>query len=483
MKLIMEAINYLLNITLRHKKCGEAIKIFCENMGVAYVKLAQILATQNYQGILKEDDREILLNICDDVAPVPFEEIESILRSEYGDDFDRIFSYIYEEQLGSASISQVHKAILKDGRVVAVKVKRKDVVSSINKDIETIKMFYNTFGWILKLTNKIGGNQALDLYLKWILEETDFVNEKNNIKFYKEFADKMNGKIEDANNIVILDCYEELCTENVIVMQYIESPTINSFERNEENRKRLSSAIGSYLKINFYAVLHDEDVVFHGDPHGGNIYIDDNNNVGFLDMGLIFRLTDDDKKLLRNFAVAAFSNDYEKIYDSLIIYGKMSDKSAQKFKGEIKSFCETIGEKDISCYFTGMIEICIKYELLPPYFLFCMSKAFLCLNGVNDRFKVLNTAKEIMQEQITEYLLKKSWSDAKTMIDSGLKLVPSIIESISENGLAEGISKKSSEILNAYADYKELVRDYEEFIKMLEANYSNTNNNQKKKTI
>ncbi len=483
MKLIKAGIKYLFNVTFKHKKCGEAIKLFCEEMGIAYVKLAQILATQNYRGILSEENQKILRSVCDDVAPIPYEEIEAILKEEYKEQFDDIFSSIEKEKIGSASVSQVHKAILKSGEEVAVKVKRKDVVSSITKDIKTIKSFYNIFGRILKLNNKIGGNHALDLYLKWILEETDFEREKNNIKSYNDFAQNMNSKLKNSNHIVIPKCYEELCTNNVIVMEYISEPTIKNMEETEENKERLSKAINSYLKMSFYAVLHGEDVIFHGDPHGGNIYIDENDNIGFLDMGLVFKLSEEDKEMLINFALAAFCKDYGRIFDSLIIYGNLSNRKAKKFKQEIQEFTKNIGSKDITCYFTDMIEICLKYEILPPNFLFCMSKSFLCMNGINDQFNIINTASEVMQEQMVEYIASKSIKDLKRVIASGSKIAPSIAKNTLEFGLAGAISKESDEILKAYAEYQDLVSDYQELIKMLKANYTNDSSDNKKRRL
>lgn len=478
MKLIKEAIKFLINIIFKHKSFGNSIKVFCENMGVAYIKLAQILATQNYRGILNEKDRKDLMSICDEVAPIPYKEIEEILKTEYGDKLYDIFTYIDPESVGSASVSQVHRAVLKNGKEVAIKIKRKDVVLTINKDIKTIRFFYNHFGWMLQLTNKIGGNHALDLYLKWILEETDFVNEKNNIKKYQDFANTMNSKFNDSYKIVIPSCYEELCTENVIVMDFVSNPTIKKMKLNEENKKRLSQAIKSYLMMSFYAVLHDEKVIFHGDPHGGNIYIDDNNNIGFLDMGLVFQLSDEDKKLLKEFALAAFSKDYERIYDCIISFGDLSDKKAQKLKTEIKDFCEKIGSKDITYYFSDMIEICIRYEILPPNFLFCMSKAFLCMNGINDQFNIVNTATDIMIEQMTEYILTKSLTDCKRIIKSGKRILPKITRDILEVGILGAVSKESRELLDMYAEYEELVGDYKEFIQMIKANYENISNDQ-----
>lgn len=485
MKMTKEFFRLIFNMVIRRVTFGGSLKIFCDNMGVAYIKLAQILATQNYKGILKEKDREDLLAICDNVKPVPFTEIKDILEEEFGDKLYNIFENIDEKPLGSASVSQVYHAVLKDTKEeVAVKVKRKDVVKSIEKDIKTIRLFYNVFGRFLKFTNNCGGNYALDLYLKWILEETDFINEKNNMILYRRFADSTNGIVPNASDVVVPKVYDEFCTNNVIVMEYIKTKTIKNLDSKDPLvQEKISQAISSYLKSNFYAVIHDKDVVFHGDPHGGNIYVDDNNNVGFLDMGLVFALNKEDRALLREFAFDAFSRDYERLYNTLIVYGNMSKRKAEKFKNDIKNFCETISAKDISFYFTDMIQICLKYELLPPNFLFCMSKAFLCLNGIADSFNVVNTAKEIVLEQLVEYKLKNSVTNVSHFAVKSFKVFPPFLNMALKNGFTFSVSHSTNELIDLYGEFKKIVSDYEEIIKLIENNSGQSFDEHKKREL
>lgn len=485
MKMTKEVLRLMYNRIIKRLTFGESLKIFCDNMGVAYIKLAQILATQNYKGILKDKDRKALLEICDNVKTVPFKEIEAILKDEFGDELYNIFECIDCEPLGSASVSQVHRAVLKDTKEeVAIKVKRKDVVKSIESDIKVIRILYNTVGKILKFTNKSGGNHALDLYLKWIMEETDFINEAHNMKLYQKFASDINGVVEGAHNIVIPKVYDDLCRDNVIVMEYIKTKTLKNLDSKDPLvQEKISEAISSYLKSNFYAVIHDKDVIFHGDPHGGNIYVDENGNVGFLDMGLVFALNKEDRALLRDFAFNAFSQDYEKLYDTLIVYGNMSKRKAEKFKNEIKNFCETISTKDISFYFTDMIEICLKYELLPPNFLFCMSKAFLCLNGIADSFSVVNTAKEIVLEQLVEYSLKNSFTDISHFALKGFKVFPHFLHMACEKGLTFSFAHSTNELIDLYGEFKKIVSEYEELINLIDKNSNQKTNEQKKKEL
>ena len=267
MKLYFEIIKLLINKYLKHYNNGEAVKILCEDMGIAYIKLAQILATQNYGNLFTEEDRKLLSSICDNCNQIPFETIHEILKKEYNSNLDNLFVEIDHNPIGSASVSQVHKAILKNGDTVAIKIKRKDIVNNMYKDIEQIRKIVNKFGRLFKFNNFKGKDRALDLYIKWIMQETDFEQEKENIKLYQKFADNVNGEVPQTKKIKVPKVYEDLCTENIIVMEYIDDKTINKLELNKENQEKITMAINSYLKLSFNALLTDKPIIFHGDPH------------------------------------------------------------------------------------------------------------------------------------------------------------------------------------------------------------------------
>ena len=127
MKLYIQLIKLLFNKFILKKDNGTIIKNFSEKMGIVYIKLAQILATQNYGNLFTEKDRQMLSGICENCNPINYDEIEEILKQEYGTILNNIFSFISKEPVGSASVSQVHKAILKTGEEVAIKEMRKQL--------------------------------------------------------------------------------------------------------------------------------------------------------------------------------------------------------------------------------------------------------------------------------------------------------------------------------------------------------------------
>lgn len=449
--MINSVIKLLFNKFVLRKNNGEVVKEFVQENGIVYIKLAQMLATQNYGNIFTDEDRILLSSVCDNCNPIPYEEIEKILKREYVDDLNSIFSYIDEVPLGSASISQVHRAILKDGSEVVLKVKRQDIVDSINSDICFIRKIMQRFGKLVNFKNFIGGNHALDLYLKWINEEIDFINEVENIKKYQKFANNVNGRINGTRKIIIPSIYEDYCTENIIVMEYIPLPTINQTVLTAENKKVIADAINNYFRLSFWALFNDQEIVFHGDPHSGNICVDENANIYFLDMGLLCVLNDEDTILCREFFLAVYNGDYEKISNMILKYSNMDKYSIISFKKDCKLYCEGIKDKNITYYFMDMVNICLKYEINPPNFLFSMTKAFFCLNGICNFVGNDFTAIKLLNDQVIEFFLKRSFADCKKCVKRAYSLIPSYIDNVRKNGLEDTITKIITE--------EDLIRD------------------------
>lgn len=474
MKLYLELFKALLS-KIRGKKNGEIIKKLASNMGIVYIKLAQILSTQNYGNLFTEEDRKILNSICDDVNPIEFDKIEEILNEEYDNHLYDIFESIEKEKLGSASISQVHKAKLKTGETVAIKVKRIDVTSKVEKDINQIKKLMYKYGKFFKFGNFIAGEEALNLYLDWIKQEIDFENEVNNINLYTNFANEVNGKIENSKKIIVPKVYNNLCTKNVIVMEYIPYKTLNKLDDTKENKVKIKEAMNSYIKSNFYALFNNKTIVYHADPHEGNVFLDDKGNVGFLDMGLCYELTSDDTEIIKKLFLCAFSSDYEGLYDFLIKYGKMDEEKKLLFKEDIKKYCEEVKDKEVSNYFTDVIYICLKYEFLPPKFLFIMAKTFMLLNGISAINENMVSAKDLLRGQTTEYLIKENLKKGEDLVKTSLGIAPNFVKKSFKAGLIHAAIDEIDELYEIADKIDSMINEQKLFLKIIkELNQSNS---------
>ena len=408
----------------------------------------------------------MLSSICDNVNPIDFDIIENIIIEEYGKNIYEVFSYIDKVPLGSASVSQVHKAILKSGEVVAVKVKRKDITNKIDKDIKRIRKLMHRFGKFVNFKNILGGDKALTMYLNWIKSECDFRNEVKNIKDYSIFANSVNGKVSNTKNIKVPKVYEEYSTENIIVMEFIESKTINKMDLVKDSKK-IEIAINSYLQLSFYALFHDKKIIFHGDPHGGNIFIDEEGNIGFLDMGLTFLLTKEDEDLTREFFINVYTGNYEKLYDMIVIYGNLNVEEKVNFKNDIKEYSIKAKNKSVTAWFTDLIFICLNYNVSPPDFLFCMAKAFICLDGINGFSNNLTKAIELLRVQTIEFFIKRSVSDCQNLIKDAIWLGPKVLENALKVGPVNALSKGTCDIIKVRNNLKTTLKHCDEVIDAL----------------
>ena len=397
-----------------------AIKEFCSRMGLTYIKFAQILAMQNIQGIFTEKDRQDVMSICDDCNPLPYRKIYKILVKEYGKQHIKDnFKKIEKKPVGSASISQVHKVELSQGRHAVLKVKRNDVVKTMDKDVRTIQILTHWFGRLFGLYNRSASDAALTYLKEWLLQETDFENEICNIRRYQTFADSVNGKVPGCVDIVLPKLYREYCTENVICMEYIPYKTIFHLDSNDP---RIAKALNSYIQLSFYALLHDMPVVWHGDPHGGNIYIDGAGNIGFLDMGLLFEMSAGDAGLTRELFICAYLGLYERLYDNLKGYLKQGQDHGA-FMAALKTYCGDLARKPVSSFFMDMVLICLNFDFNPPKFLFQMAKAFVCLNGADGIYHNYAVGFDLLEEQVDEWLVEYGKERAKKAHKSLIKIL------------------------------------------------------------
>lgn len=416
MKVLINFFRVLFDLASGHSK-GYCVKQFCVRSGITYIKLGQILAMQNYDNLFDDKDKKDLLTITDDCKHISYKRVLHSLIDEYGD-LSKYFKRVYKCPVGSASVSQVHKAVLLNGDVVAIKVKRKDVEERVHKDIKTIKICMRLFGRLFGFYNFIGGKTALTYLEDWILAELDFRHEVSNIQRYTEFAETVNGKVDGCHNIVLPRVYTELCTDNVIVMEFVPYRTLSK----GETANHVLPAMDTYVRLSFYALFHNLPVIWHGDPHAGNIYIDDDGNVGFLDMGLIFELTPNEADLCLQLFLAVYLQRKEKLF-SIISQWLDNASSRADFYNELDIYVRNIPYKHVTNYFMDLVFVCARVHINPPRWLYNMAKAFVCLNGIDEMYFNETTGHDLLLEQVIEYLVMEGTNTTRSLSKDCIELI------------------------------------------------------------
>lgn len=464
MKMYFYGFIMLVKKFILRKNTGECIRLFVEKMGVVYIKFAQMLAMQNVGNLFTEEDRVKLSKICDHINPISFKRIKKLIEKEYGCKIEDKFKKIYENPVGSASISQVHKAILKNGDVVAIKVKRKDVTKKIEKDIKQIRKFVHRFGRFVKFENYLGSDAALNLYLEWIKEETDFVSEKNNIMEYYHFAKSVNGKIPGAKNIVVPKVYKKMCTKNIIVMEFIFAKTINQMKLTPYNKKLIRNSLNDYVQLSFYALFHDIPVTFHGDPHGGNIYIEKNGNIGFLDMGLIFTFSKEESSFVRNLTLYAYTCNIEELIPLIMNQSNQKNVDIDKLKKEIEICCKQFKNIPVAQFYVDMIMVFTKFNIDPLPIFYKMAKAMVALFGMNTFLENTESTEELLFKQIIEFYISRTMEDVKEIADVGITFLPKFIKNTLKNGLTKSIAEQVISLSNLNKKVNVSIQHFDEIL-------------------
>ncbi|MEE1162482.1 MAG: AarF/ABC1/UbiB kinase family protein, partial [Lachnospiraceae bacterium] len=264
----------------------EKLRVILEELGPTYIKLGQIMSL--HSDILPKAYCDELVKLNYDVTPMPFSEVEEVINRSYREDWHQYFKTIDQEPLGSASIAQVHRAVLLTGEEVVVKVQRKGIYDMMARDIGLLHRIVRLMPSVGGLKNVVDLGMILDEMWAVAQEEMDFLKEAANIE---EFTRNNTG----IAYVRVPHLYREYTTSRVLVMEYVGGCAINDrdhllgrgYDLEEVGRKFINNYIKQVM----------EDGFFHADPHPGNVKVHDGKIV-WIDMGMMGRLSNRDKALM-----------------------------------------------------------------------------------------------------------------------------------------------------------------------------------------
>ena len=258
------------------KRTGEALAADLEKLGPTFIKLGQVLSTR--YDLLPTEYVDALARLQDDVAPFPFEEVERIVNSELGLRMSKAFAEFERTPIAAASLGQVHRARMRDGRDVAVKVQRPGIRETIGDDLDALEEIAE---W-LDTNTDFGRNrnlrQFLDEFRKSLLRELDYRREAQNLA-------TLSLNLEEFKQIVVPKPVDDYTTSRVLTMQFIDGikvTRLSNVAKLELPGKELADELfRAYLK----QILIDG--FFHADPHPGNVFITRDKRVALLDLGMV----------------------------------------------------------------------------------------------------------------------------------------------------------------------------------------------------
>jgi ubiquinone biosynthesis protein len=251
-----------------------------ENLGPTFIKLGQLLSTR--ADLLPGPYLDALERLQDRIEPFPYEEVERIVSGELGVRISKAFADFEPAPLAAASLSQVHRATMRDGRAVVVKVQRPDIRELIVGDLEALGEMAHFLDEHTELGRRYEFDNMLVNLRKSLLRELDFTIEGNNLHVIGQ-------NLAEFEEIIIPEPIDDYTTTRVLTMEYISGKKITAL-----NPLRLLEIDGSLLAEELFSAYLKQfliDGIFHADPHPGNVFLTDDNRIGLIDLGMVGRVT------------------------------------------------------------------------------------------------------------------------------------------------------------------------------------------------
>jgi ubiquinone biosynthesis protein len=259
---------------------AEELAADLEKLGPTFIKLGQLLSTRG--DLLPEPYLDALARLQDNVAPFSSAEVEKIVSAELGGRLSKLFAEFDRDPTAAASLAQVHRARMRDGRAVVVKVQRPDIRETIVEDLEALEEIADFIDAHTEVGKRYEfGNMLIDLRTS-LLRELDFKQEANNLT-------RLRTSLREFEHIVIPEPIDDFTTSRVLTMDYIPGKKITTL-----SPLRLLELDGAALSAELFRAYLKQILVdgfFHADPHPGNVFVTDDNRLALLDLGMVGHLS------------------------------------------------------------------------------------------------------------------------------------------------------------------------------------------------
>lgn len=316
-----------------------------EQLGPTFIKLGQLLSTR--ADLLPPAYLEALARLQDEIEPFPFEDAQRIVEDDLGVRLSKAFSVFEERPLAAASLGQVHRAALRDGRIVAVKVQRPGVADTVAKDLEALDEIARFLDARTDAGRRYDLGGMVDEFRTAITQELDYVREADNLRL-------LGKNLEEFKLIVVPQPVDGYTSTRVLTMDYVSGTKVTAISpvvKVDLDRDVLADTlVQAYLK---QIVL---DGVFHADPHPGNVLVTDEGLLALIDLGMIGRISPQMQERLLKLLLAVSEGRGEDAAEVAITLGeKLPEFNDAGFRRDISTLVGRIGHQHVGQFQIGRV--------------------------------------------------------------------------------------------------------------------------------
>ena len=324
---------------------GKRLRMALEELGPIFVKFGQVLSTR--RDLMPPDIADELARLQDRVPPFDSDLAIAQITRSLGSHPEQLFASFERDPVASASIAQVHFAVLKNGKEVAVKVLRPGMKKSIDEDVALMHVAAGlTERWWAD-SKRLKPREVIAEFDKYLHDELDLMREAAN-------ASQLRRNFANSNLLMVPEMYWDFCSSSVIVMERMHGIPVSQIERLAAEGVDLKKLSSDGVEIFFTQVFRDG--FFHADMHPGNILVSiapaTFGRYIALDFGIVGTLNDFDKDYLSQNFLAFFQRDYKRVAEAHIESGwAPPDTRVDELESAVRACCEPIFDrplKDIS---------------------------------------------------------------------------------------------------------------------------------------
>jgi len=374
-----------------------------EELGPSFIKLGQLVSTR--PDLVPPEACAEFEKLQDTVPAFPVSQVREIIETELGDSLEALFKEFDETPVASASVSQVHRAVLPDGTVTAVKVRRPGIRTTIEVDLEIM------FNLAELIEKHIHGMETLDPigivreFSRTIKRELNFDIEAGNIeRFARNFR--------SDTNIYVPKVYRHLSTDKVLVMEFVEGIKISDLNALADANLNLELIADRGADIILKQIF--EHGFFHADPHPGNILVLPDNVICLLDYGMTGTLTGRNRDNLVDLIAGIVRRNAKRMTRSLIRLSQLeSAETVESLEADIADFVEQhlyrpLKDIRMGSLLTQLFQLLIRHNLkIPPVF-YLLDKALITVEGngrrLSPEFDIIEHMKPFVRQLLSERL-------------------------------------------------------------------------------
>lgn len=435
---------------------GERLRLMLEELGPTFIKLGQLLSIR--RDLIPAQLAEQLEKLQDEVRPIPTDRIKEIIAEELGASCEKCFALFDETCIAAASIGQVHRAVLPSGEEVAVKIRRPNIETLVENDIEILRdlarMMEQHYSWAVHYQVR----DIVDELAQAIRNEMDYLQEGRN-------TEKIRQALLGDRHAVVPAVYWTYSTKKILTTEWIHGEKFTDIRHLPAERFN-NSRLAERLVTSFLTQVFGEGI-YHGDPHPGNLFFLPGDRIAYVDFGQVGFIRGEMKQQLASFLIGLMKKDIDLLMETVIHMAVVPHNlNEQKLRIDLeelqdKYYDVPLGKIDVTEAVTDLFQTAQEHQLIIPKDYTMLGKALMTIesliSALDPNLSLIELAEPFGKKLILERLHPRSivqrlFANTAAFVDTLLDLPENLKKTL------QTVEKGQTEVQMKMPQLEELLR-------------------------